>query len=227
MAFSESLKLKIRKKAAFRCCMDQMMPVEIHHIIPQSENGSDEEENAAPLCPNCHTLFGGNPELRKKIREMRDNWYKVAAIRFPNSHEALLEHLNKSLLEHSNEQLKSDLKNYIYAIIETIETKKLPKLTELIVNGIQLDHGDYVPLNDLIDEGPCSCEKQTCVNHDKKVYCYYTNDLSSWVIKKKLYWQCYDEEIKCPRCGKIHQRGYIGRQDSCENPFNDQINQLD
>ena len=34
-------------------------------------------DNAAPLCSRCHDLYGGNPEKRKQIRQMRDNWYEM------------------------------------------------------------------------------------------------------------------------------------------------------
>lgn len=78
MAFDEVLKKKVRKKAAFRCCRCQEIGVEVHHIIPQKEDGPDTEDNAAPLCPSCHTLVGDNPKKRKEIREMRDWWYEEA-----------------------------------------------------------------------------------------------------------------------------------------------------
>jgi len=51
--------------------------VEVHHIIPESEGGSDTEENAAPLCPSCHETYGANPQKRKFIREARDIWYEI------------------------------------------------------------------------------------------------------------------------------------------------------
>jgi hypothetical protein len=53
----------------------------VHHILPEASGGPDTEENAAPLCPSCHTDFGGNPEKRKTIREMRDFWYELCARR--------------------------------------------------------------------------------------------------------------------------------------------------
>ena len=78
MAFLESVKQSVKEKANFTCCWcnDRQQKVEIHHIVPQAEGGSDEEINAAPLCSNCHTSYGGNPELRKEIRSRRDAWYK-------------------------------------------------------------------------------------------------------------------------------------------------------
>ncbi|RRJ66070.1 HNH endonuclease [Paenibacillus oralis] len=77
MAFSEKVKLEAKKKACFRCVICQKPFVEIHHIIPQADGGSDTIDNAAPLCASCHDLFGGNPEKRKQIREMRDHWFDM------------------------------------------------------------------------------------------------------------------------------------------------------
>jgi hypothetical protein len=75
MPFSEALKASVRRQALGRCCICQEPFVEIHHIIPQAENGPDTEDNAAPLCSNCHDRYGDNPKKRKMIREYRDNWY--------------------------------------------------------------------------------------------------------------------------------------------------------
>ncbi len=79
MPFSESLKKKIRKRANFQCCMCHTVGVDIHHIVPQADGGENIEDNAAPLCPNCHSIYGANPQKRKTIREMRDHWYKRCA----------------------------------------------------------------------------------------------------------------------------------------------------
>ena len=82
MAFSEALKLNIKKKAHFACCMCKALGVEIHHIVPESENGPDTEDNAAPLCPSCHAAYGANPQRRRFIRELRDFWYEICANRY-------------------------------------------------------------------------------------------------------------------------------------------------
>jgi hypothetical protein len=83
MPFSEDIKLKVKKKANFTCCWCQNIQnkVEVHHIIPQAEYGPDTEENAAPLCSNCHILYGGNPELRKEIKQRRNHWYEICSKR--------------------------------------------------------------------------------------------------------------------------------------------------
>jgi HNH endonuclease len=85
MAFSEAIKVSVRKKALGRCCICQEPFVEIHHIIPQAENGPDTEDNAAPLCSNCHERYGDNPGMRNRYltkicwssdsaRMMRSRW---------------------------------------------------------------------------------------------------------------------------------------------------------
>lgn len=76
MAFSEKLKLEVRRMTAFRCCRCQSIGVEVHHIIPQADGGPGTIANAAPLCAKCHADFGANPAKRKEIIEMRDWWYE-------------------------------------------------------------------------------------------------------------------------------------------------------
>lgn len=75
MPFSEKIKLEAKRRSGFRCCLCQRIFVEVHHLIPESEGGSSVIENAATLCSGCHDLYGGNPEKRKQIRQMRDYWW--------------------------------------------------------------------------------------------------------------------------------------------------------
>lgn len=75
MGFSEKIKFEVRKKSNFRCCICGKLFIEIHHIIPEFENGENTIENAAPLCAYCHDIYGGNPQKRKQIKQMRNHWY--------------------------------------------------------------------------------------------------------------------------------------------------------
>lgn len=77
MSFTEKTKLEAKRKSHFRCCVCRHSFVEVHHIIPTSRGGSDDLDNAATLCASCHDLFGGNPDKRKQIREMRDQWWEL------------------------------------------------------------------------------------------------------------------------------------------------------
>lgn len=74
MSFSESLKADLRRRSDMRCCVCHSIGVDIHHIVPTCEDGSDAEDNAAPLCPSCHDTYGMNPTKRKLIREAKTNW---------------------------------------------------------------------------------------------------------------------------------------------------------
>lgn len=62
MAFKESLKKEVRMKSDGRCVLCHKPFVDIHHIIPQKENGSDTSDNAVALCAYCHDLIGDNPQ---------------------------------------------------------------------------------------------------------------------------------------------------------------------
>lgn len=86
---------------------------------------------------------------------------------------------------------------------------------------------DPVPKNRILAEGPCVCERRACVGSDSKMYCYWRVGLSEWVIKKKLYWRCYDEKILCPRCPAKHMRGHVGKLGVCSSPYRDQAQQTD
>jgi 5-methylcytosine-specific restriction endonuclease McrA len=75
MPFSESVKQLAKSKAAFRCCVCHAPFVEVHHLTPEAQGGPSGLENAAPLCASCHDLYGGNPEKRKTLTQMRDAWW--------------------------------------------------------------------------------------------------------------------------------------------------------
>jgi hypothetical protein len=82
MSFSEAVKRDVKRRAHFQCCLCRSLGVEVHHVVPQSEDGPDVEENAAPLCPSCHETYGANPEKRKFIREARELWYEIGVSRY-------------------------------------------------------------------------------------------------------------------------------------------------
>ena len=98
MPFSDALKLQVKKMAAFRCCRCHEIGIDIHHIIPQAKGGSDDIDNAAPLCQNCHNRFGANAEKRKEIRQMREWWYDVVEEKY-HSDQPQFEKINETLLE--------------------------------------------------------------------------------------------------------------------------------
>lgn len=93
--FTEKTKLEVKKKAMFQCCRCHETGIDVHHIIPQKDGGSDDISNAAPLCQNCHDRFGDNPQKRKEITQMRDNWYEVIERMYSNKADVLFPLIEK------------------------------------------------------------------------------------------------------------------------------------
>jgi len=85
MPFSDYTKRIARRKAHYRCVGCHEPFVDVHHIIPESKDGSNKLDNAAPLCAGCHDAYGNNPDKRRQIREMRDFWYDVCRTRYASS----------------------------------------------------------------------------------------------------------------------------------------------
>lgn len=94
MAFKESLKKEVRMKSDGKCVICHKPFVEIHHIIPQAENGPDTIDNAVALCSYCHDIFGGNKVLRKQLKELRDSWYEVVKA---NKTTQVIEHIYEKI----------------------------------------------------------------------------------------------------------------------------------
>lgn len=151
MAFSEELKLTVKKKAMFKCCRCQAIGVEVHHIDPQHEKGEDTMDNAAPLCPNCHTWFGDNPLKKREIRQMRDNWYETVERMYSGQASEivpLVEKIDKSLEEVKMRQstditeIKDMLKEVSNKAIDnmTLGTANLTASNVIMASGASLSN---------------------------------------------------------------------------------------
>lgn len=88
MGFSAEIKMRARIAAAGRCCLCREYKgrnIEVHHIDPEAEGGSDTFDNAIPLCFDDHAEVGHYNNLhpkglkysRKEIRLARDTWYEL------------------------------------------------------------------------------------------------------------------------------------------------------
>lgn len=130
MAFSESVKLKVKHLAAFKCCRCQNIGIQIHHITPQEYGGKDELDNAAPLCPNCHDYFGANPVKRKEIKEMRDWWYERVKLMYQQPDYRLLAQVNDKVerLLRSDSDRKKGIDS-LKKILKTVAESAIKDLT--------------------------------------------------------------------------------------------------
>lgn len=138
MAFKESLKLKVKRKAHFKCCICETFEfLHVHHIIPQEERGPDTIDNAAPLCTRCHDTYGGNPEKRKWIRERRDFWYEFCENKLHNDDINKLEETYK-IFEKMHSEHETRLKNVEQDINKLQETVVvLTKYNQELISSIQ------------------------------------------------------------------------------------------
>jgi hypothetical protein len=143
MPFSQALKDQVKKGAAFRCCRCHEIGIDIHHIVPQAQGGSDDIDNAAPLCQNCHARFGANPEKRTEIRLMRDWWYVVVREKYHGDQSAFAK-LNETLLKIQAHQessqaematLRSELIEAV-DVIRKIQEQAADKLTYVSMANI-------------------------------------------------------------------------------------------
>jgi len=58
MAFSQEVRTKTLLWCDRHCCLCKKargVNIEVHHIVPQGQGGSDEIDNAIPLCFDCHS----------------------------------------------------------------------------------------------------------------------------------------------------------------------------
>ncbi|KKP52750.1 MAG: Restriction endonuclease [Candidatus Roizmanbacteria bacterium GW2011_GWA2_33_33] len=179
MAFDEKIIKKVKEKAAFKCCRCQSIGIEVHHIIPQKEKRLDTFDNAAPLCPNCHTWFGDNPLKRKEITQMRNWWYKKAQELYsPRTIDyQILNDINSKIeaLVINQDKGLSNLKKTLKRVaIETIE-QMTAGTARITASGIA--NATVVPYR--VDKGGIS-------------EVYDTN-----------YLGIFSKRIKCPKCGTL------------------------
>jgi hypothetical protein len=129
MAFTEKVKDEIRKKAHYQCCICKEFFIDIHHIIPQEEKGTDTIDNAAPLCQNCHRQYGNNPDHRKTIRGMRDLWYEICETRYKDNYSQpiyeKLDSLGQEMNDLKNDKVRqSALLNEIKNLLVDLQSKE-------------------------------------------------------------------------------------------------------
>ncbi len=70
--FSESVKVEARRLAFFRCCYcHDKQGDQVHHLLPQEEDGPGVLDNAILLCVQCHADYGHRADKRRQLREAR------------------------------------------------------------------------------------------------------------------------------------------------------------
>lgn len=85
MSFPQSVAEKALVACGRCCCICHVFcgtKIELHHIKPKSNGGSDDFDNCIPLCFNCHAEMGkpthhkGRGYDEKELKDHRDQWYE-------------------------------------------------------------------------------------------------------------------------------------------------------
>jgi hypothetical protein len=94
MSFSQDVKIRAMVACGRRCvichkfCGNNM---EVHHIVAEAEGGSNDFDNAIPLCFDCHAEVRqydpkhpkGIHFTKEELIKHRDNWYKKVSQNSP------------------------------------------------------------------------------------------------------------------------------------------------
>lgn len=67
---SRTLTIQVLTEAAYRCAVPTcrgILALDIHHLVPVSEDGPDELNNLIALCPTCHALFHRGDIVRESL----------------------------------------------------------------------------------------------------------------------------------------------------------------
>ena len=65
--FSADLREKLLLGATCHCCLCKKacdIFIEVHHLIPEKDGGTDDEDNAIPLCFDCHSY---SPQIDLRV----------------------------------------------------------------------------------------------------------------------------------------------------------------
>lgn len=76
--FRTNIKGQVRKRDKRKCQACGTKGVEVHHIVPLSKGGSDEPENLALMCSQCHDdADAGLLKFARTFRGTGRSWYRT------------------------------------------------------------------------------------------------------------------------------------------------------
>lgn len=78
MGFNQQEVDRLLAATGRRCCIcGSLHNVQLHHIVPKEKGGTDEIDNAIPLCPNCHDEVHGSQAIGRTTRSYSTNELKI------------------------------------------------------------------------------------------------------------------------------------------------------
>jgi hypothetical protein len=97
MAFAAAVAENLLVRSARSCCLCRTFKgtkLEIHHIVPEEQGGTDEEDNGIPICFDCHadieSYNAKHPRGRRyrgsELKRLRDEWFRLVTSGVHDSH---------------------------------------------------------------------------------------------------------------------------------------------
>ena len=94
MTFPDSVQEDALVACSRFCCICHRFAgthIQIHHIVQKADGGSNDFDNAIPLCLDCHAEMGKTDSRHpgrkayssRELKMHRDNWYKLVADNTP------------------------------------------------------------------------------------------------------------------------------------------------
>ena len=133
MAISKTVRDKILVEARHRCTICSEKCFEIHHIIEQAEDGTDEEENLIVLCPNCHQ------QRYHRSKEFTRDQLKLYKAKLKESNEIEkrlllnIEEIKSHIGELTTAELSNQLHNELNEAAKLIDPTRSPKIQQTIL----------------------------------------------------------------------------------------------
>ena len=201
MAFSPKIKEEVKYKSRYMCvfCKQFGLELDVHHIIPQSDGGSDDFDNAVCLCPNHHRQYGHEPEFIGKLREERDKWYTYCEKFLPDG-EGIKTKFND--LESRMASVEKQAKEEGQKKIETMKKIMIDAYDNVIANLI--DAKKKLEKEDLSfpDLALISVEASGSTATSGTVNAVAISSVDP-EIKSSATYSPYSNLVECPICGSL------------------------
>lgn len=138
-------------------CKKSNVPLEVHHIVYRSQDGSDDESNLITLCDDCHNkLHQGKMKLKKSISQGKKKALKDAT-QMNYLKCLLMERYNKAkitwgfITKENRQILKLRKEHYFDALVIASSGKKVKSGTNQVTKIVKVAKGDYQ-----LSKGNCS-----------------------------------------------------------------------
>lgn len=135
MPIPKKIKDKVIRKASYRCSRCQSLPVEVCHIIPRKDGGTDDIKNLIALCPNCHKMYDNGNINREQIISLKNWWLKQVepSLNSPYYQPELLRNIDFKLkkIQMDNQQGIKNIQDELYDLKNTMRN-----LTDNLINSL-------------------------------------------------------------------------------------------